>query len=237
MTLTYYESTSRGLTATGWLVGKHMFSFGDYLNVQRMRFGSLRVFNDDLVMPGTGFRQHPHDNMEIITVVLQGAVRHEDSMGNTATVAAGEVQTMSAGSGVTHSEMNPSETEALKLLQIWIDTETPDITPAYDQKPYDATRKNEWILLAGPNDPTATSHAIIHQRAYVYHGRFDAGKIASYTLKHPDTHGLFLFIIDGAGSLGQQPLRKGDGLGVREAKAIDIAFTSPTRLILIEMPL
>lgn len=234
MKLTHYPSKSRGLTATGWLVGKHMFSFGEYLDVQRMRFGSLRVFNDDLILPGTGFGRHPHDNMEIITIVLQGAVRHEDSMGNTAVVSAGEVQTMSAGSGVVHAEMNASESESLKLLQIWIDTETRDIKPTYDQKPFASLPTNTWTLVAGPDKG---NHAQIHQQAWVYRAPLAVDASLGYTLKKPATNGLFLFVIDGLVQVGDVTLERGDGLGVREVQSLDVRASSAADVVLIEMPL
>ncbi len=236
MRLTYYASKTRGLTATGWLVGKHMFSFGEYINVQRMRFGSLRVFNDDLILGGTGFGAHSHDNMEIITVILQGAVKHQDSMGNLAVVSLGEVQTMSAGTGVTHSEVNASETESLKLLQIWIDTATQDIAPAYDQKSFDFSREGEWITVAGPKDE-AGAHATIHQQAWVYHGQYEAGKQAKYQVKVPNKNGLFLFVIDGEAQVGEQELQKGDGLGIQEVENLTITIKQNAKLLLIEMPI
>lgn len=235
MKVTYYASKTRGLTATGWLVGKHMFSFGEYLNVQRMRFGSLRVFNDDLVLGGTGFGAHSHDNMEIITVILQGAVKHQDSLGNSAVVKLGEVQTMSAGTGVTHSEVNASETESLKLLQIWIDTAKRDIAPAYDQKSFDFSRVGEWITIAGPKTD-AGNHATIHQQAWVHHGQYQAGEQATYQVKDPQRNGLFLFVIDGEAQVGEQELQKGDGLGIQEVENLSIAIKQNAKLLLIEMP-
>lgn len=236
MKLRYYASKSRGLTALGWLVSKHLFSFGDYIDIQRMRFGALRVFNDDLILGGTGFGPHPHDNMEIVTVALRGALKHEDSLGNSGIISAGDVQTMSAGSGVTHSEMNASETEAAVILQLWIDTEHRDIKPSYDQKSFGELSPNTWHVVAAPATNGA-KHAIIHQQAWVHRAVFDAGTKASYTVKNLAKDGLFLFVIDGEAAVGEQRLEKGDSLGIYETATLDIDIKTTANLLLIEMPM
>lgn len=234
MPLRLIPSSSRGLTSAGWLVSRHSFSFANYYNPERMNFGTLRVINDDLIMPGTGFGAHAHDNMEIITVMLEGALKHSDSLGNEAIIQAGDVQTMSAGTGVTHSEMNASHETATKLLQIWIETAEHNREPFYDQKsiPHEA---DGIITLAGPEAPDA-EYAVIHQQAWISLVRLHAHQGASYALQNTK-HGVYLQMIEGEITLADQLLRAGDAAELTDESSITISAVSTAKLLLIEVPM
>lgn len=235
MKTVYHPSNSRGLTAAGWLNSRHSFSFADWIQIDRMGFGALRVLNDDLIMPESGFGPHSHANMEIVTVVLQGEVSHEDSMGNSGLVRANEVQTMSAGKRVTHAEMNNHKQTAIKLLQLWIETAEIDMDPAYDQKSFADMLPNAWTVVAGPAGE-GVSHAKIHQQAWVNRGDFEAGKKIEYAMKAKG-NGAYLFVIDGEVQVGEQRLVKGDGFGVWETDAFTVDILAPSKLLLVDVPM
>lgn len=231
----FHEASSRGYAKHGWLETHHSFSFASYYDPERMGFGALRVLNDDEIAPGGGFEEHPHDNMEIITIPLSGALRHEDSMGNSATIETGEVQVMSAGSGVFHAEYNASATEPLTLLQIWILTANPGVVPRYDQRRFDpAEYHNTFLTVVNSLDQDIALG--IHQNARISLGRFDAGREASYTLKS-SAHGVYFFIIEGKGNIESQGVEKRDALGVWDTNTVALSAKTELFLLAIEIPM
>lgn len=235
MQTVFHEAASRGYAKHGWLETHHSFSFASYYDPERMGFGALRVLNDDAIAPGAGFGEHPHDNMEIITIPLTGALKHQDSMGNSAVVTAGEVQVMSAGTGVFHAEFNASTTEPLTLLQIWILTAKRNTAPRYDQKRFDVEQfRNTFFQVVG-NMETAGVLGI-HQEAKLSLGRFEAGKEATYPLPS-STHGVYVFVIEGEVTIAGKKLTTRDALGIWDTEEIAVRAEKETFLLAIEVPL
>lgn len=231
-----HEAASRGFGQHGWLTTHYSFSFASYYDRTRMGFGLLRVLNDDTIAPGAGFGQHPHDNMEIITIPLSGMLRHEDSMGNTETVSVGEVQVMSAGTGVFHSEYNASTTEPLSLLQIWIETNKKNVTPRYDQKHIsDEDLRDKLFPVVGPMGGAALG---IYQDATLSLGRYENEQTLKYALKDV-SHGVYLFVIEGAVTVTGKRLTKRDGLGLWDITegVLPIKVEPSTYLLLLEVPM
>ncbi|MEK7103428.1 MAG: pirin family protein [Patescibacteria group bacterium] len=231
---TLYPAESRGKGDYGWLKTRYSFSFGNYYNPERLGFGALQVINDDRVEAGTGFDFHSHDNMEIITIPLSGALLHKDTMGNSKTVSTGEVQVMSAGSGVTHSEWNASSSEAVELLQIWVATSVRDVAPHYDQMGLDENMNNTWQNIVSPYP--GNGGLWIHQNAWFSRGRFDAGSKGNYTLKNPN-HGVYLFVIQGQVSVGGQVLHARDAMEITGEDHIELIPQTASDILLIEVPL
>ena len=234
MKKTIYRSEERGYANHGWLEAKHSFSFASWFNPEKMNFGVLRVLNDDRVAPGAGFPTHPHDNMEIITIPLSGVLEHKDSMGNTAQIKTGEVQVMSAGTGVTHSEYNASDSEDLKLFQIWIFPNKRDVEPRYDQQYISSDLSNEWQQIISP-DQDATN-MWIHQDAWLSMGQVDLGKSLTYKRKGKET-GLYLMVIEGEVNVVDENLKKRDAIGIDSADEISIQASMDSKLLLIEVPM
>lgn len=239
MKTTVHRAGTRGSADHGWLKAKHTFSFGNYYDPERVHFGALRVLNDDLVAPGKGFGQHPHDNMEIITIPLAGSIAHQDSMGNSATIQSGEIQVMSAGTGITHSEFNPSNTEELNLLQIWIIPNKRNVEPRYDQQILDLVpMENAWSQILSPDPDDAG--VWIHQNAWFHLGDFEAGTTSFYDLKEDFSNGLYVFVIDGTVDVAGQTLNKRDGMGIRTTTPtdlIDFTFLDKSKVLLMEVPM
>jgi redox-sensitive bicupin YhaK (pirin superfamily) len=235
MTQILHKDDSRGLADHGWLVSRHTFSFADYYNPQRMNFGLLRVINDDIVKPGMGFGTHPHENMEIISIPLAGSLRHQDSLGSRHVITAGEVQVMSAGSGLTHSEYNNSDLEDVNFLQIWVFPEQKNIPPRYGQQRFDqAARHNRFQTLVSP---ARESDAIwINQQAWFSMVDLDAGASLSYQ-KHQPKSGIYFFVISGQLEIAGQLLERRDGLGLSAAGEVDIRANSQAELLCIEVPM
>mgnify|MGYP002624470195 CR=1 FL=1 len=230
----YHKSDSRGFANHGWLKSYHTFSFASYFNPERMGFGTLRVINDDTVAPKMGFGTHPHNNMEIITVPLSGALRHKDSMGNEFVIKKGEVQAMSAGTGITHSEFNASDSEEVSLLQIWVKTREKDIEPNYSQKQFDlAKRKNSLQLIVSPDGREGST--LIHQDAYFSLCDLDKGKNIAYTKKKKDNI-LYLFVIEGKLKVSDKELSSRDGLGITEFDSLEISAQMNSEILLMEVP-
>lgn len=230
-----HKANSRGHADHGWLQTWHTFSFAGYYQPDRIHFGMLRVLNDDSIDAGQGFGMHPHDNMEIITIPLEGVVEHKDSMGNTAQIRAGEIQVMSAGTGVYHSEFNPDPEQTLRLLQIWVIPAKRNTQPRYDQIPL----KNLAIpeMLSPIVSPNSEGHgAWIGQQAWFHLGQLSEGWKGTYTLKGIDT-GVYAFLIEGKVNISGQLLERRDGLGLFETDAIDIQVLAPSRLLLMEIPM
>lgn len=231
----FHKAGTRGGADQDWLVSRHTFSFADYYDPERMRFGALRVLNDDIVQGGGGFDTHPHRDMEIITIPLEGALVHRDSMGNAGTVKAGEVQLMSAGSGLSHSEHNASATAPLKLLQIWVLPDRKGVAPRYAQAAFEpAGRRDKFqqLLGPGPDGPGLW----IYQKAWFHLGRFKKGKAAAYPLKLKG-NGVYAFLISGKMQVCGRELAARDGCGVLGTDTISCAAAADSELLLMEVPM
>lgn len=230
-----HKANTRGHANHGWLDSFHTFSFSNYHNPERMHFGVLRVLNDDHVAPGMGFGTHPHNNMEIISIPLEGDLEHKDSMGTTAVIRNGDIQVMSAGSGITHSEYNKNSDKPVKFLQIWVYPKTKNVEPRYDQITLNlADRKNklQQILSPKPDDEGVW----IHQDAWFHLTDMDAGTELEYTLKKPG-NGVYAFVIKGDVTIAGQALNTRDGLGVWDVNSLKLKATSGTELLLMEVPM
>jgi quercetin 2,3-dioxygenase len=213
--ITLKHHQDRGHTQTGWLDSYHTFSFGEYYDPRNMGFSDLRVINDDVVKPGKGFGTHGHQDMEIVTVVLSGALEHKDSMGNGSIIRPGDVQRMSAGTGVTHSEFNPSDTEPVHLLQIWILPECQGLEPSYEQRSFASREKREcWRLIASPDGHD--SSVTVHQDVEIYETLINAHEELTYEI--PSNRKAWLHVATGIIELNNQVLEAGDGIGITESE-------------------
>lgn len=229
-----HKSETRGLTSAGWLVGRHSFSFNQWYHPERVQFGVLRVLNDDLIMPGEGFPPHSHRDMEIVTIPLKGAVAHEDSSGGKGTVQAGEVQIMSAGTGVTHSEYNASKENPLELLQIWILPEQQGLPPRYEEKKFDVTeRTGAWQVLVSPDEEAGSLK--IFQQAWFSIADIETNASLAYTL-HNESSLVYLFVISGQVQVGAELLSHRDALGIEEATSFTGEAKQPATVLAIEVP-
>ncbi|MGV8151010.1 MAG: pirin family protein [Candidatus Woesearchaeota archaeon] len=204
------RADSRGKTRIGWLNSRHSFSFGDYYNPERMNFGTLRVLNDDIIAAHSGFDEHPHANMEIITIMLSGELTHTDSMGHEEKLVPSEVQVMSAGSGIMHSEYNNSNSP-VHLLQIWINTKEKNITPRYDQKKFPIIKNNIMEIVSGEKNDTL----YIHQDAIISIAKYDSEKEFSYTIRAG--RGVYLFVIVGEIVIEEEKLTNGDAAEIKSS--------------------
>lgn len=230
-----YKADSRGDANHGWLHSKHTFSFANYYNPERMNFGVLRVLNDDKVSGGMGFGTHPHQNMEIISIPLSGDLEHQDSMGNTTVIKEGDIQVMSAGTGVQHSEYNKNKDEEVKFLQIWVIPNKQNVEPRYDQITLDkADRKNKLQQVLSPNKEDAG--VWVYQDTWFNLTDLDAGKELTYTFNKPD-NGLFIFVLEGSITAGDQILERRDGLGVLDTNSIEIKASEDAYVLFMEVPL
>ena len=229
-----HRAATRGHADHGWLDTSHTFSFANYRNPERMHFGVLRVLNDDRVAPQRGFGTHPHDNMEIISIPLAGALEHQDSMGNKHVIKKGDVQIMSAGTGIQHSEKNRNKDEEVRFLQIWLFPKKRNITPRYDQITYDEKdRINQWQRVVSPeNDGTVT----INQDAYFSLTKLEKGKSLDYNIARPD-NGVYIFVLEGAIEADGQDLARRDGYGVWETEKICIKATENAEVLLMDVPM
>lgn len=229
-----HKAASRGSANFGWLDSKHTFSFGRYYNPERMGFGVLRVLNDDIVTPGMGFGTHGHDNMEIISIPLVGDLEHKDSTGTTEVIRTGDVQIMSAGSGLTHSEYNHSKENPVNFLQIWILPKEKNITPRYQQITFDeAPRANKIQTVVAPDDEKALW---INQDAWFSLADVDSGNSIEYS-KHSQKSGIYTFVIDGAVNVSGEALSKRDAIGITESENINIEAIKKSKLLIIEVPM
>ncbi|HBG24134.1 MAG: hypothetical protein A2X17_03550 [Bacteroidetes bacterium GWF2_41_61] len=233
----YIKSDSRGGADHGWLKAKHSFSFANYYDPERVHFGALRVLNDDIVAPSEGFGKHPHDNMEIITIPLKGELRHEDSMGNNSVITAGEIQVMSAGTGVFHSEMNNSTQSDVQLLQIWIFPNEKGVTPRYDQKRLNPESvKNQLLNVIQPKGENNPGAIWIQQKSWFYLGEFDTDSVENYRSKSID-NGIYIFVIEGEVKVQNYLLSKRDALAVVNADELRMEITKGTKILVMEVPL
>ncbi len=228
-------SESRGQADHGWLKSRHTFSFADYYNPERMNFGALRVLNDDFIAPGMGFGTHPHKDMEIITIPLSGALQHKDSMGNTEVIRKGEVQIMSAGTGIRHSEFNASSSDEVTLLQIWVFPNKEGITPRYEQKDFSKIDKqNKFLPVVTPDRREGS--VLINQNAFFYLGDLKEGAPITYRKTSKD-QGVYLFVINGEIILNNTKFRSRDAAGIENQDEISILALADSEILLIEVPL
>jgi len=230
-----HKADTRGNANHGWLDAYHTFSFGSYFNPDRNQFGLLRVLNDDTIAGGMGFGTHPHDNMEIITIPLEGDLAHKDSMGNTEIIKNGDIQVMSAGTGIKHSEFNPNADQQTKLLQIWLFPNKRDVEPRYQQislNPEDRKNKLQQILSPNPDD----SGVWIHQDAWFHLGKFDSGTSVTYNLKK-EKNGLYAFILKGNVTINGNKLSTRDGLAITDFETLEIKTTTDAEFLLMEVPM
>lgn len=230
-----YPADSRGYADHGWLKTNHTFSFANYYNPERIHFGALRVLNDDWIAAGEGFGKHPHDNMEIITIPFTGAVLHQDSMGNKGVIIPGEIQVMSAGTGIFHSEHNNSKDEALTLFQIWVFPDKKNVTPRYDQITIsDLSKKDELYQILSP-DPDDQG-VWIHQKAWFHLGDLSKDTELDYTLKEAAS-GVFIQVIEGEVFVGENRLTTRDAVGITETDSIHIKAETNARILVMEVPM
>jgi len=230
-----HKAATRGHADHGWLNSHHTFSFAGYHDPERMHFGVLRVLNDDQVAPGRGFGTHPHDNMEIISIPLEGDLEHKDSMGNTTTIKEGDVQVMSAGTGIQHSEYNKNTDQEVKFLQIWVFPNKRNVEPRYDQISIrEIEKENAFYQVLSPNPDD--EGVWVHQDAWFHMGNFQAGATDTYQIKK-EGNGVYAFVLDGEVEIDGQKLEKRDGLGIWDTASFDFKSTSNSRVLLMEVPM
>lgn len=236
METSFHKANTRGYANHGWLKSYHTFSFASYQNSDRMNFGVLRVLNDDVLQPKMGFGTHPHKNMEIVSIPLQGALSHKDSIDNKRSIEVGEVQIMSAGTGLTHSEFNDSKTDEVNFLQLWIIPEAQNIPPNYEQKLFDLKeRKNNFQTVVSPHDKLVSGSLGIHQQASIHMGNFDEGKSNIHQIE--SGKGVYIFVIDGQIDVNGKQLNKRDGLGIWNLDSIKIKAITSSEVLLIDVPM
>ena len=235
MKTVYHSAETRGNANHGWLKANYSFSFAQYYDPERMNFGALRVLNDDTISPGMGFGTHPHDNMEIITIPLKGDLEHKDSMGNVGAINEGEIQVMSAGTGVYHSEYNKNSDKPINLLQLWVMPKTRNVEPRYDQKSVRELKKNNsFYQVLSPNEDD--DGMWIHQDAWFHLGDFDRVTETEYLTKK-EGNGVYVFGIEGAIKVGDQQINKRDALGVWEVDKISFLAQPHSKVLLVEVPM
>jgi len=230
-----HRSESRGIADHGWLRSRHTFSFADYRNPDRMGFGKLRVLNDDIVEPSMGFDTHSHKNMEIVSIPISGTLRHQDSMGNQHIIRSGEIQIMSAGTGISHSEYNDSSTEPVNFLQIWISPKKMNIGPRYAQKEIDSNITNRFVDIVKP-DQEECGAVWINQDAYFSHSNLDEGSTVSYKskLNNPD---IYIFVISGEIVVDGDILRDRDGIALDDLTGVELIANRKSKVLCIETEL
>ncbi len=226
-----HKSTERGKSELGWLSSRFSFSFNGYYNPKRTGFGKLLVLNDDVIEPGKGFGMHPHKDMEIITIVTEGALEHKDNTGSIGVIGPGEVQVMSAGRGIIHSEYNHSNEEQVKLFQIWILPNKNGLKPRYGQKKFDFD-KNQFTEVVSGNKNSKTLY--INQEARISMGIFGKGKKIKYNLKKGN--GVFVLIIEGSATVEGENLEKRDALEISEAESFEVIVREKSQIMVIEVP-
>ena len=232
---TLHKANTRGHANHGWLNAHHSFSFANYYDPARVHFGALRVLNDDTIAPGMGFGKHPHDNMEIITIPLEGAIEHQDSMGHREVIQSGDIQVMSAGTGIAHSEYNANKDKPLKLLQIWVIPRENNVSPRYGQatlRREDRINKLQQIVSPGP----ATEGIWINQDAWFHLGSLEKSFQTEYQIKKKG-NGVYAFVIDGDVTINGVSLNKRDALGISDTDKLSINADSGAELLLIEVPM
>ena len=235
MKYTVHKADSRGVANHGWLKSHHSFSFAHYYNPDRIHFGALRVLNDDEVAAGRGFGTHSHDNMEIISIPLEGNLVHKDSMGNSTTIRKGEIQVMSAGTGVAHSEFNGSNSEPVKFLQIWVIPNAQNVKPRYDQVELsELVKENEFSQILSPNPED--KGVWIHQNAWFHYGKFTSRQLSEYNLQS-GRNGVYVFVLEGGCRIGQETLGRRDAIAIEDAEAINLEVNENSEILLMEVPM
>ncbi|MBC9813260.1 pirin family protein [Crocinitomicaceae bacterium CZZ-1] len=230
-----HKAATRGDANHGWLHSRHTFSFANYYNPERMHFGVLRVLNDDVVAGGMGFGTHPHDNMEIISIPLEGDLEHKDSMGNTTVIKNGDIQVMSAGTGVRHSEYNKNKEVPVKFLQIWVFPNKRDVAPRYDQITLrKEDRKNKLQQILSPDKEDAG--VWIHQDAWFHLADFDKGTVVDYTFKKAG-NGLYVFVLKGDMKVNGEELNTRDGFGIWDVSEVKLEAATDSEFLLMEVPM
>jgi redox-sensitive bicupin YhaK (pirin superfamily) len=231
-----HKADTRGHADHGWLNSWHTFSFAGYHDPARVHFGALRVLNDDTVAPGMGFGKHPHDNMEIISIPLEGDLEHQDNTGTNAVIKKGDVQIMSAGTGIAHSEKNKNSDKLVKFLQIWVFPNKKNVTPRYDQKTFsDADKHNQLATVVSPVGST-DGGVHIHQDAWFHLGKLDKGTVLTYDLKKQG-NGVYAFVLEGDATINEVVLNRRDGLGITETNQLTITADSDAEILLMEIPM
>ena len=230
-----HKADTRGKANHGWLKSFHTFSFASYYNPERIQFGALRVLNDDEVAGGMGFGDHPHDNMEIISIPLEGSLQHEDSMGNVTVIEPGEIQVMSAGTGIYHKEFNKDVEEPVKFLQIWVFPNKRNVQPRYDQQRFDLeAHKNELVQILSPNE--ADAGVWIYQQAWFHLARFDQETELTHRLNMKE-NGVYVFVLSGSVFIEGHELSNRDGLGIWDTESINIKAKSGAEVLVMEVPM
>lgn len=229
-----HTADRRGHVSFGWLDSHHSFSFGNYYDPEKVHFGMLRVLNDDIITGGSGFGTHPHDNMEIVSIPLSGAIEHKDSMGTQSVINEGDVQIMSAGTGIKHSEYNHFKDKPANFLQIWIIPKKRNIAPRYDQKTFNpAERINQFQVVVAPDNENAVW---INQDAWFSLAQLKAGFSTQYAVKKGG-NGVYAFVLDGSVTINEQTLYKRDALGIWDVDALSITADTDAELLLIDVPM
>ena len=237
MTTKLFPADSRGKADFGWLKANFSFSFGNFYNPEKVQFGMLRVLNDDTIAAGAGFGTHPHENMEIITIPLEGGLKHRDSMGNEGVIGFGEVQVMSAGTGIEHSEMNASTTQHAKTLQLWVFPEIEDVEPRYDQKSFDLEQKiNTFVTVVSPHNLKDGEALWVYQQTFFSLGIFEPGQEINYQLKI-EGNGVYLFLIEGEIEVGGQTVQQRDAIGIIDTQEFTLKTKSRSKILLVEVPM
>ena len=230
-----HPAGERGHVNFGWLDSHHSFSFGHWYNPEKVHFGALRVLNDDLVTGGQGFGAHPHDNMEIVSIPLKGALTHKDSTGTDGIINTGDVQIMSAGSGIRHSEYNSSKTDPVNFLQVWVIPKKENIKPRYDQKTFNvADRDNKWQIVISPDE--ADGGMWINQDAIFALAKIEKDKLIEYKTKFPG-NGVYFFVIEGEVEIDGKKLSKRDAIGVWETNEVEIKSNAQSEILAVEIPM
>ncbi|HEY0041643.1 MAG TPA: pirin family protein [Flavisolibacter sp.] len=236
MKITLHKAATRGHAGHGWLDSWHTFSFAAYHNPERLQFGALRVLNDDTVAPGMGFGKHSHENMEIISIPLDGDLEHSDSLGNKAVISQGDVQAMSAGTGVIHSEKNKNSDRQVKFLQIWVFPDKQNVAPRYDQQTFSNEEKHNRLLTVVSPVGTSDGGVQIQQDAWFSIGKLDHGTTVTYTL-HKEDNGVYAFLLEGDVTINDIVLNRRDGLGIEDEKELRIKANMNAEILLIEVPM
>jgi len=232
-----HPAASRGTANFGWLQANYSFSFAHFFDPNRIQFGKLRVLNDDVVAPAMGFGTHPHQNMEIVTIPLSGTLRHVDSMGNEGVIESGDIQVMSAGSGVEHSEMNASTTSEVELFQIWVLPEEQNVAPRYAQKKInDLIIPNQISTVVKPKDKASNNELWMYQQAYLNIGKFTEDTQTTYTLQQ-NKNGAYLLVINGTVIVDNETLNSRDALGIWDTQNVSVSATEGSELLLLEVPM
>ena len=235
MKITPHLSSERGFVNLGWLKSFHSFSFGSYYNPKKIHFGTLRVLNDDEIDPNNGFGMHPHENMEIITIPLSGELTHRDNMGNESKIVQGEIQVMSAGTGIIHSEFNYHKTKKCTLLQIWLFPNRKDVEPRYQQQSIDiSSKENVFHQILSPNKND--DGVWIHQNAWFFLGKFNKTQIVTHCTKKPN-NGLYIFVVDGEMVLENKIYRKKDAVAIQDCSSISLQVINNAHVLIMDIPM